>query len=59
MLFFSIYIIRITHKLLPVWGGDVWSSPSIAGQERENERVSLGIGRWEYNNPSPLPELTP
>ena len=42
---------RIIHKSLLSWGGDVWSSPSIAGQERENERVSFEKGDGLKNPP--------
>ena len=42
---------RIIHKPLLSWGGDVWSSPSIAGQERENERVSFEKGDGLKNPP--------
>ena len=39
-----IHLIRIIHKSYTIMGCVGWSSPSIAGQERETERVSLGMG---------------
>ena len=35
------HLSQFIHKKYILSGGE-WSSPSIAGQERENERVSLG-----------------
>jgi len=39
-----VYLTRIIYKPKSFIGGEGWSSPSIAGQERETERVSLGMG---------------